>query len=157
MKITIAPFDQEWAQQFKELALELKLVLSDLYPVIEHFGSTSIPGLAAKPVIDIMVGVKVLSELDKVPPLMLSKGYIYYEIYNNVMPFRRLFIRLKNKTDLSLFQSIYKEADLLPHEAINEFRWAHIHVWQYGHPEWVRHIAFREYLKAHPKIKEEYG
>lgn len=64
---------------------------------IQHIGSTSVEGLSAKPVIDIMIGVNSEKDLDKIPPLLAGRQYVYYEKYNEDMPYRRFFVKLKAK------------------------------------------------------------
>ncbi len=157
MKIQIEPYNPDWQRQFEQLKTELSIIFNQLSPTIEHIGSTSVSGLAAKPFIDIMVGLKSVDELDKtIEPMRKTGKYIYYEVYNNVMPQRRLFVRLKEEVDIQQFQSVYTSKDIIPHEVLNACRWAHVHVWELNSPDWLRHIAFREYLKTHPEVKNQY-
>jgi GrpB-like predicted nucleotidyltransferase (UPF0157 family) len=157
MRIKISPYNQDWTHDFQRIKTEIAGILSSLNPVIEHIGSTSVPGLAAKPVIDIVVGLKHYDDLDKSIEPMIAHGYIYYEVFNSVMPERRLYVKLKDSAHLKLFKSRYKENDALPHDEINTLRLAHVHIWEYGTSEWIRHIAFRDYLRAHPKVCNEYA
>ena len=156
MKITITPYNPEWSKKFEELKRELGAILKNTDPIIEHIGSTSVPGLAAKPIIDIQVGLPSESYFDYVVKQMDGYPYIYYEVFNSSMPNRRLFVRLKNKNAANLFPNIFTDLENIPHEEINRYRMAHVHVWVYGAPDWVRHIAFRDYLKTFPDIKSEY-
>jgi len=80
----IAQYNPEWPKIFNKIKQELQVVLCDLSSTIEHIGSTSIPGLAAKPIIDIVVGVTELSDLDRTIDPMLKNHYIYYEVYNDL-------------------------------------------------------------------------
>lgn len=156
MKITIEPYNPNWVHQFDEIKNELNDILVDFDPIIEHFGSTSIPHLAAKPVIDILVGIDDTKYFREIEKRMKSHPYIYYEVYNSSMPNRRLFVRLKDEVDTTLFPKIYQTLDNIPHQELNESRIAHVHIWKFGTPDWIRHIAFRDYLIAHPYIKKEY-
>ena len=156
MKINIEKYNSEWTTQFEKIKCELNSILVKLNPIIEHIGSTSVPNLAAKPIIDIQVGIENSYDLDKTIEPMINNHYIYYEIYNSSMPNRRLFVRLKDKKYINNFQKIYSKGDLIPHEKINQIRLAHIHIWEYKTDDWFRHIAFREYLKDHPNIKSQY-
>ena len=156
MKINIEKYNADWEGKFEQIKAELCSVLINLNPKIEHIGSTSVPNLAAKPIIDIQVGIDNSYDLDKTIEPMINNHYIYYEIYNSVMPNRRLFVGLKDKKLIRNFQNIYSKGDLIPHEKINQIRLAHIHIWEYETDDWLRHIAFREYLKGHPKIKSQY-
>ncbi|NQX97240.1 MAG: GrpB family protein [Flavobacteriales bacterium] len=108
-------------------------------------------------IIDILVGISSLSELDLLIKPMLENHYIYYKAYNKYLPNRRLFLKLKNIKDCYLFQQTYDDENFLPHKEINNYRLAHIHVWQYNSPDWIRHIAFRDYLIQFSDIKQEYS
>ena len=156
MKIIIEKYNPIWVKEFKKLKKELASILKNLNPQIEHIGSTSVPSLSAKPIIDIAIGVSKSAELDITICPMIENKFIYYEVYNKVMPKRRLFVGLKNKNDSHKFKKIYSNDEEIPHEKIHSFRLCHIHIWKFGTYEWERHIAFRDYLKEHTKIKDEY-
>jgi len=156
MKIELEEYNSEWSEKFGAVKQELQHILFNLNPEIEHIGSTSVPNLAAKPVIDIAVGVTDLEDLDKTVEPMLENKYIYYQVYNSAMPFRRFFVGLKSKKDVEEFNNIYKEKDTIPHEQIHSYKLCHIHIWKFNSPEWIRHIAFRDYLIEHPNIKNQY-
>lgn len=157
MKIELEEYNSEWSKKFIQIEQELRLILCKLNPVIEHIGSTSVPNLAAKPLIDIAIGVTDLKDLDKTVEPMLKNKYIYYQVYNAVMPYRRFFVGLKSKKDIAKFNNIYKESATIPHEKIQSYKLCHIHVWQFDSAEWIRHIAFRDYLIEHPNIKKKYA
>jgi len=156
LKINIEKYNKEWIVQFEQIKAELCSILIKLCPKIEHIGSTSVPNLAAKPIIDIQVGIENSYDLDKTIEPMINTHYIYYEIYNSVMPNRRLFVGLKDKKYIRNFQNIYSKGDLIPHEKINQLRLTHIHIWEHGTDDWNRHIAFRDYLREHPEIASQY-
>lgn len=79
-EIAIAPYDPEWPFLFKKESEFLRSRLpASLITRIEHFGSTAVPGLAAKPTIDILVGVTSMDETRKqIAPLLESEGYDYF-------------------------------------------------------------------------------
>jgi GrpB-like predicted nucleotidyltransferase (UPF0157 family) len=155
MKIQLEKYNPEWGNLYKEIEKDLKGYLIFLHPVIEHIGSTSVYGLTAKPIIDIIVGISSQSELEKVVDPLTSNDYIYYEKYNSLMPFRRFFVKLKKRPANLFIKKIYAERDEIPN-AVNDYKLAHIHVLEYNSYHWIRHIAFREYLKEHEDIKNEY-
>ena len=157
MKIDVVPYDPQWKDMFQSIKSELERILGHLNPVIEHFGSTSVPGLAAKPVIDILVGLKREDQLDETIEPMLESSYIYYEIFNDGASNRRLFVGLRDKKELKLFKPMYTAEDDIPHELINEKRICHVHIWEYGCEDWTRHIALRDYLRTFSDIKEAYA
>jgi len=94
MKVKIVAYNPEWSNKFKAIRKDLEVILRELSPKIEHIGSTSIPGLAAKPIIDIAVGIDSIKDLNKTIEPMLSNSYIYYEAFNSLLPDRRFFVGL---------------------------------------------------------------
>jgi len=157
MKIEVVNYNPEWPNTFDHIRKELQTILGELNPDIEHIGSTAVPDLAAKPIIDIAVGLNTVEDLDNVIRPMLQNQYIYYEVYNAAMPLRRFFLGLKDKKDRAKFKDIYSEGDTIPHEKISSHKLCHIHVWEFGSSEWIRHIAFRDYLIEHPTVKDQYA
>lgn len=151
MKVNISPYKSEWKEMFLSLNNELSNLLSKVSPKIEHIGSTSIEGLWAKPIIDILVGVNE-SVLDETISLLYPAPYIYIEAFTNEMPERRFFIRMKEEV---IFPKVISDSSLID-EYINNNKISHIHIVGYKSPFWVRHIAFREYLKHNEEVKIAY-
>jgi GrpB-like predicted nucleotidyltransferase (UPF0157 family) len=151
MKIHIEPYKAHWKELYTSLQRELLTILDGLNPSIEHIGSTSVEGLSAKPVIDIMVGLSGF-EPESVVHRLLPHSYCYVRAFNAAIPERRFFIRLKTEAD----KSTIIDSPAAITEAINEHKLAHIHVVQFGGDFWERHLAFREYLKHHPEVKNQY-
>ena len=156
MKIKISEFSKTWKDQFNLIELEIHSLFPDKEIFIEHIGSTAVEHLPAKPIIDIMIGIKTDYALDSIVNPLLERGYIYYEKYNLVMPNRRFFIKLRDQENKKLFQSVYALNDELPHELINDLRLAQIHVWNHNSTDWKRHIAVRDYLRENKTIRLEY-
>lgn len=154
MKIDIVPYNERWKESFKEIKTEIEESLISIKPRIDHIGSTSVKGLSAKPIIDMLVGIKEESQLDKTISPLSGNGYIYYEIYNPVMPYRRFFVKLKNNYKSNLI--IKSENDIDENLLVHSNRIAHIHVIPENSIHWIRHIAFKEYLTMNMKIKKEY-
>ena len=157
MRIELEKYNPNWITQFYDLKNQLSIILEDLNPIIEHIGSTSVQFLSAKPIIDIAVGIKSISELDLAIKPMMKNQFIYYEVYNKVMPERRLFVGLKDKKDFDKFQNIYSYDDEIPHKRIQMYKLSHIHIWEFESDEWKRHIAFRDYLNEHVEIGKRYS
>ena len=145
MKINIEKYNTEWTSQFEQIKADLCSILVKLNPKIEHIGSTSVPNLAAKPVIDILVGIESSSDLDKTIEPLISNHYIYYEIYNSVMPNRRLFVGLKDKKDIRKFRNIYSKDDLIPHKKISQLRLTHIHIWEDGTESLKKQLSLKDW------------
>ena len=157
LKIEVEKYNPNWINQFHDLKNQLSMILENLNPIIEHIGSTSIPFLSAKPIIDIAVGIRNTSELDLTIDPMIKNQFIYYEVYNKVMPERRLFVGLKDKEDFAKFQKIYSNDDEIPHKRLQIYKLSHVHIWEFESDEWKRHIAFRDYLKKHVEISKRYS
>ena len=130
--ITIVPYDEGWPSAFKS---EAKLIRSALGPLalrVEHVGSTSIPGIAAKPVIDIQVSVPTLEPISTYIQLLSPLGYT------------RIVLG-----DFDLIYPFFQKPDSLPGTH-------HVHLCVEGSDlEW-KHIAFRDYLRSHPEVAAEY-
>jgi GrpB-like predicted nucleotidyltransferase (UPF0157 family) len=103
-----------------------------LLVAIHHVGSTAIPRLAAKPIIDMLPEVSDISKVDALNPLMEEQGYEAMGEYG--LPGRRYFRRLEGQRHL-----------------------VQLHTYESGDPEILRHLSFRDYIRAHPKISAEYA
>jgi GrpB-like predicted nucleotidyltransferase (UPF0157 family) len=133
MKVLLTSYSPSWPRRFETEKLLLQQHIS--LPVkIEHIGSTSIVGLCAKPIIDILIGVADGSQLDIPVPEIQDLGYEYISRYEDEMPYRRFFIK-ENKN----------------------VRTHHIHMVAHKSTFWIRHLQFRDYLRAHSEIAEEYA
>lgn len=130
--IDIAEYDPSWPQRFQE---EAKLLHEAIAPFcvgpIEHIGSTAVVGLAAKPVLDIMVGVESLDASRAAIPILETIGYCYY-------PYR--------PTEMHWFCK--------PSPAK---RTHHLHLMPFRSQVWIERIAFRDYLRTHPAVAREYA
>ena len=133
--IRIADYDPDWPLKFQAEKARLLDVIEPYVAAIEHMGSTAVPGLAAKPVIDIMVCVRTLAEADAhcIEPIV-ALGYEYVPRFEDEMPFRRYF-RKDNAAGRRSHQ---------------------IHLVEIGGEFWERHLLFRDYLRAHPEAAREY-
>ncbi|GAB4475620.1 MAG: hypothetical protein OHK0057_23570 [Thermoflexibacter sp.] len=151
MKVEIVPHNPLWKSKFLEIKGEVQNILSVLSPKIEHIGSTSIDELWAKPVIDVLVGIDEIN-LDETTVLLKNTSYVYVKAFTEEMPERRFFIRLKDGYDFKQEITTVSQID----ENINSNKIAHIHIVGHNSEFWFRHMAFREYLKAHQNAKEEY-
>lgn len=136
-EINIVPSNPGWQRLFEreKSFLEEKLP-ADLLGRIEHFGSTSIPGLSAKPIIDILVEVKSLEKTKKqIVPILKSKGYEYFwrPTIGDEPPYYAWFIK-RNSQGKRLF---------------------HIHMVESDSDLWKR-LYFRDYLKEFPAEAKRY-
>ena len=131
--IVVVPYDEKWKLHFEEIAKEVHAALGELALSIEHVGSTSVPGLSAKPIIDIDVVIEDESKLDAVVGALAKIGYHHEGNYG--IPGREAF-GYEGKTHL------------MKH---------HLYVCPKDSPELCRHLSFRDYLRAHPEAVQEYS
>ncbi len=154
MKITLMPYQKSWRDDFARQRRILEAALRDFAPVVEHIGSTSLGDIAAKPIIDILVGLGDGQPLDGVVRPLLDAGYTYIEKFNAGMPYRRFFAALVPLDDLPLPRILGDQDSLAFGRRYNSV--ANIHVMTKDSYHWVRHIAFRDYLRAHPEVRKSY-
>jgi len=133
MKITLTDYAPDWPQRFEAEKTLLRQHISQP-AVIEHIGSTAIPGLCAKPIIDILIGVASLARINEAVPQIEALGYEYISAYEDQMPYRRFFRKWNNG-----------------------IRTHHIHMVEEKSTFWNRHLSFRDYLRAHHDIAAQYG
>jgi GrpB-like predicted nucleotidyltransferase (UPF0157 family) len=128
--------------------------LGPLAASIDHVGSTAVPNLGAKPKIDIMVGVEDEVDLDETITLMNQAGYTYFRIYEPWLPYRRMFAWLTPLGE----STVPKLIDVGEQYVDGEFfrSTVHIHIFQKDSYHWKRHIAFRDFLRTHSDIREQY-
>jgi len=132
-RVIIVPYDPDWPRRFDEERRLLAAVFEGSDAVVEHVGSTAVPGLGAKPVIDIMVGVPALVEAEGRIPALEAAGYEYVPKYETQLPQRRYF----------------RKPRLGP-------RIFHLHCVVTGGDLWIRHLAFRDHLRGHPESAAAY-
>lgn len=135
MHVEVMAHNPHWKNEFEQEAQKIKAIYDDLLLEIHHIGSTSVVGLKAKPVIDIMPIVCDINEVDKFDDQMEALGY--EPLGENGIVGRRFF----RKDDETLGKRTH-----------------HVHVFdQHSHDEIIRHLAFKAYLIAHPDIANQYG
>jgi GrpB-like predicted nucleotidyltransferase (UPF0157 family) len=138
--IYLAAYDPHWPEVFE---VEKKLILDAIgewIVAIEHVGSTSIPGIAAKPVIDICVGVRSIGEA-----------------YKTIFPLSELGYRCMGEAGIPERLYFKKPDDSKSLRIPGAVPRTHqIHMYETSNPEWQRHLAFRDYLRGHGEAREEY-
>lgn len=139
-EVVIAPYDPRWVESFRLERDHLYTYLpGELIRRIEHFGSTAVPGLAAKPIVDMLVEVTDLGETrERIVPVLESQGYDYFWRLtwgDDGLPFYAWFIKREPGTGA---------------------RTHHIHMVD-GHfaEHWDR-LLLRDYLVEHPEVAREY-
>lgn len=154
MKIEIETYNPYWKIIFEEEKKILSELLKEFNPEIEHIGSTAVEGLGAKPIVDIQIGVRKYEDLDLLIDRMMKAGYIYYKKYEDVLPDRRYFVRASNPNNDILPKILLTYADKFDRTEYPHL--IHIHTVELNSHWWIRHIAFRNYLRTHDEARDEY-
>ena len=133
--IIIADYDPAWPAMFKQERAILQTALGSLLVACEHVGSTAVPGLAAKPIIDLLVGVRSLAEAEShyIEPLE-TLGYIHIPDYKSWLA-DELFFR----------------------KGITGPWTHHLRMMQPSSPLWERRLLFRDYLRRHREVADTYA
>ena len=129
-KISIAPYDPEWPKLYGREAERIRAILGDKVLLLEHVGSTSVPGLAAKPIIDIDLQVADTRDEDAYVPQLTDAGY-------------ELIVREPDWYEHRLFKG--------PDTNIN------LHVFGTQLDELERHLLLRDWMREHPEDRDLYG
>ncbi len=133
MKIEIVHYSNEWPVMYEEIKNQFFNSFGSKIAKIEHIGSTSVPGLGAKPIIDVLLGVNKLKDAEEIIPNMEQLGYEYVFKYEDIMPERRYFVKSENGRSIHHIHSV---------EITSEF--------------WERHILFRDFLREHDNVRDKY-
>ena len=130
-QVIVTPYQSSWPEAFQQGKEQLKTIFGDRLLAVHHIGSTSVPGLSAKPILDILA---VVDSLDGIEAFDAAMEQIGYEAKGEFgMPGRRYY---------------RKGGDNRTH---------HIHLYADGNPEIMRHVVFRDYLRQHPEEVEAYS
>jgi GrpB-like predicted nucleotidyltransferase (UPF0157 family) len=129
--VRLVPYETQWNTVYEYEKAVLGEILTDRAADIQHIGSTAIPGICAKPIIDMLVGLRDLAEFPNLVGRVEENGYIYRPDPEN----RERFLCVKGSEN---------------------YRTHHIHFVQWNGREWQRLIFFRDYLRAHPDLAGDY-
>jgi GrpB-like predicted nucleotidyltransferase (UPF0157 family) len=127
------PYDARWPREFERARAEVATAMGDRLAAIHHIGSTSIPGIHAKPIIDMLAVVVDLEAIDARSGQMRSLGY---EVMGEFGIAGRRYFRRSDSAGV---------------------RTHHVHAFVEGSPHILRHLAFRDYLRAHPDPRDRYA
>jgi GrpB-like predicted nucleotidyltransferase (UPF0157 family) len=133
--IVISGYDPSWPMMFEEESTRIRSALGLFALAIEHIGSTAVPGLASKPIIDLLIGVPSLEGARQrcIEPLV-TLGYVYVPEYAAWL----------------LDELLFRKGPPGP--------WTHhAHLMEPSCPRWETYLLFRDYLRAHPEAVRAYG
>ncbi|BDP43028.1 hypothetical protein DAETH_29970 [Deinococcus aetherius] len=129
-RVEVADSDPEWPRLYEREAARLRALLGERVLALKHVGSTAVPGLPAKPIIDLDLSLADSADETAYVPILEGAGY-------------RLVIREPDWHEHRMFKG--------PDTNIN------LHVWTLGSPEARRHLIFRDWLRTHGDDRQRYG
>ena len=130
--VILEEYDSSWPSKFEEEKNELIVIAGEWYfGSIEHVGSTAVPGMVAKPVIDVMFGVKSLEGSKPAIEVLVSNGYEYSPYKTEVMHW---FCKPSH-----------------------DYRTHHLHLIPFESPLWKERIQFRDLLRSDDKVASQYA
>ncbi|MFW9844203.1 MAG: GrpB family protein [Candidatus Thorarchaeota archaeon] len=132
-EVRVVPYDPTWPDKYELERNRICAVLKNEIVAVHHIGSTSIPGMSAKPIIDLMLEVKDIIKIDEYNNEMIALGY---------EPRGELGIRGRR---------------YFSREEPQDVRTHHVHAYQTDNIELKRHLAFRDYMISHPKDAKVYA
>jgi GrpB-like predicted nucleotidyltransferase (UPF0157 family) len=124
-EIRIEPYNPAWKDHYTQTEHVLRTIFNDLIVDIQHIGSTSIEGLSAKPIIDILIVVNNIEDVDSFNDPMSAHGFLAKGEYG--IPGRRYFSKTLSSDP---FVSTH-----------------HVHMYQIGNPKYQEELLFRDYLR----------
>jgi GrpB-like predicted nucleotidyltransferase (UPF0157 family) len=131
VRVVVTNYNPQWPGMFEAEVDIIRKVFGEELIAVHHIGSTSVPGLKAKPIIDIMLLVRNIEVVDKFNDKMIELGYEPMGEYG--IPRRRFFRKGGHN------------------------RTHHVHIFESGSSDAERHLAFRDFLRRHPDDAKSYG
>jgi GrpB-like predicted nucleotidyltransferase (UPF0157 family) len=129
--VKIEEYNPDWVSEFYQEKARIMEVLKNDSLCVEHIGSTSVMGLGAKPILDIMAGVQHLAEVDAFIEPLKSVGYEF--VPHKEFPERRFFRKGQWRAGTH-----------------------HLHIYRFGSEQWKNQLSFRDYLRSHPDVRKQY-
>jgi GrpB-like predicted nucleotidyltransferase (UPF0157 family) len=136
-KVIVIEYDPDWPALYKQEQIRILAAIGEYIDDIQHVGSTSVPGLGAKPIIDIMIALPDLMLVERCVQPMLQLGYEYLGEFG--LPGRHYFHKPAGPVVTQNMQHTH-----------------HVHMVQTGSDRWNKHIVFRDYLRLHPEDAQQY-
>ena len=131
--VIIVEYDPRWPTLYEEESDRIVRAVGDLVVAIEHAGSTAVPNLGGKAIIDVMGAVRRLEDAEQCVEPLAGIGYEYVPEYNDIIPERRYF-----------------------HKGPPEARTHHLHMVEHTSEFWERHLLFRDWLRLHSDDADDY-
>jgi len=133
-EIRLHAYDPTWPEAFAAESRRLASLLPGVFMEIEHIGSTAVPGMLAKPVIDLMAGVESMARARSIAQHVCHSGYTTSTEFNDTLVDRQWFMRWAQG-----------------------HRTHHLHVVVHGGGIWREHVSFRDKLRSSPALAARYA
>ena len=133
-EVALSPHDPAWAQAFELERARLHALLPGSFLAIEHIGSTAVPGLVAKPVIDLMAAIESLDDVEILVDRLCANGYTTSREFNATLADRKWLMRWRDGR-----------------------RTHHLHIVVHGGAPWQERLAFRDALRRDPALADRYA
>jgi GrpB-like predicted nucleotidyltransferase (UPF0157 family) len=133
-EVTLVPYDPRWPSLFEAENKRLVRLFPTQFLDIQHFGSTAVPGMLAKPIIDLLAGVESMAVADSLVEPLINSGYTTSAEFNATLIDRRWFMRWANGR-----------------------RTHHLHIVVFGADEWRRRLRFRDMLRSDAAFAHRYA
>lgn len=133
-QVIIVDYDPLWPQMYEEERARISDAIGEYLIDIQHVGSTSIPGLSAKPILDIMPVIRSIALVPQCVEPLAALDHAYFG--ENGIPGRHYFRK--------------------PADITSQPQKVHLHVLEKGHDQWAMMLLFREYLRMHPESAQQY-
>ncbi|WP_096671137.1 GrpB family protein [Polaromonas sp. AET17H-212] len=133
-EVALQAYDKRWPTRFVAERDRLLALFPLIFVDIEHIGSTAVPGLVAKPIVDLLAGVETMAMARSLTKPLREAGYTTSAEFNATLTDRQWFMRWADGR-----------------------RTHHLHIAVQGGPAWTRHLRFRDALRASPVLAARYA
>jgi GrpB-like predicted nucleotidyltransferase (UPF0157 family) len=147
----VLPYQLDWKEQFEKFYQELRHDLMPFQPLIQHIGSTAIPHMPGRPMIDILVGWDPELDLNEAIEPLIFEDWVYYKNETLRQPQQRFFVfhdAQYNAQNLPLI--LETDADAGAHPDEYSHRVAQLQIVPWNSPAWLQPLALTSYLQSHP-------
>ncbi len=132
--VIILPPDPSWPVEFEHAKADLAIALGARAIAMEHIGSTAVPGLSAKPIIDVLIGIAKLDDADACIPILVQRGWEFPDEYNKTLSGRKFFLKRDGEG----------------------VRTHHAHFVVHDGDLWKGYVMFRDKLRDSSELRDRY-
>ena len=132
-QVRVVQYDPNWPKNFETIRREIEVVLGEFPVAVHHVGSTAVPGMSAKPIIDVDVEIRNRSDFSDVRDRLREAGYLH-------------------EGDLGI-----RDREAFCYAGKHHLQKHHLYVCPSDSQELHRHLTFRDYLRTHPEAVREYS